>query len=334
MLKNNIGSYVISSRVRLARNAASMPFPNKITDAAGQKLLKTLAQPLVDHAGGKLYVLKDMVPVEVNMLKEQHLISPTLVDNLSISGVVINKDKTMSVMLNEEDHIRIQVIYRGMELERAYELADKVDDLIAEKTPIAYDGKLGYITGCPTNLGTGMRASVMMFLPALTLNNTITNVIFSSSKEALALRGVYGEGSQAEGYMYQLSNRFTLGLSEKEIIAMVTRRIYKIAEAEELARTTLLANNRIELTDMVMRAWGILTNAYKINSGEFMEYISQVKLGAALGLIKIKQFEAIDDIITECRPAVLSVKRGREMTSVERDILRAETLKALLPKLI
>lgn len=334
MLKNNISSYVISSRIRLARNAASMPFPNKISDEAGQQLLKRLAEPLTQHAGGRLYVLKDMAPVEVNMLKEQHLISPTLVDNLSVSGVVLNKDKTMSVMLNEEDHIRIQVIFRGMELERAYEFADKVDDLIAEKTPIAYDGKLGYITSCPTNLGTGMRASVMMFLPALTLNNTITNVIFSSSKDALALRGVYGEGSQAEGYMYQLSNRFTLGVSEKEIINMVTSRIVRIAEAEEAARGALLEGNRIELTDMVMRAWGILTNAYKINSAEFMEYISQVKLGAALGLIKIKNFDAIDDIITECRPAVLSVKRGRDMSTVERDIMRAETLKNTLPKLM
>lgn len=333
MIKNDIKNYVISSRIRLARNVSKYPFPNKLGIEGGLRLIKEVSDPLIKYIDGKLILLKNMKPLEIESLKEKHLISNALGENLETGGVVLNNDNTMSVMLNEEDHIRIQIIYKGLELEKAYDMADKVDDLISENVEIAFDTKLGYLASCPTNLGTAMRASVMMFLPALTINHTINNVIFSTSKDSMALRGIYGEGSQAEGYMYQLSNQYSLGISEMEIINTVKSQIYKVAEAEEIARKTILNKNRVELTDMIMRAWGILTNAYKIDSAEFITNISLIKLGSALDIIKIK-IDSIDEIITSCRAANLTLSYGKEMSAEDRDIYRAKILRDILPKMV
>lgn len=333
MIKSDISNYVVSSRIRLARNLARYPFPNKMGFEDGLRVIKEVSEPLEKHVDGKLIMLKDLEPIEIKAYTEKHLISNALAENVKTGAMVLNKDATLSVMINEEDHIRIQVIKRSLDLESAYELADKVDDLISENSEIAFDIHLGYLTSCPTNLGTAMRASVMMFLPALTINRTINNVIFSSSKDALVLRGVYGEGTQAEGYMYQLSNQYSLGLNEKEIINMVKNQIYKVAEAEEIARETLLSKNRVELTDMIMRAWGILTNAYKIDTAEFMQNMSLIKLGASLGILKVKT-SALDEIIVACRPANLSLRSGRKLDALERDIYRAEFLRDILPKMV
>lgn len=332
MIKSDINNYVVSSRIRLARNLNKYPFPNKLGFEGGKHVIKEVSEPLVKYLNGNLFLLKNMKPLEIEAFKEKHLISKALAQNINTGAVVLNKDSTLSVMINEEDHVRIQVIKKSLDLESAYEFADKVDDLISENAEIAFDVHLGYLSSCPTNLGTAMRASVMMFLPALAINRTINNVIFSISKDAIALRGVYGEGSQAEGYMYQLSNQFSLGLSEKEIINTVKNQIYKIAEAEEIARETLMTKNRIELTDMIMRAWGILTNAYKIDSSEFMQNISLVKLGAALNILNVKN-AAIDEVIVACRPANLTLRCGKDLNAVERDIYRAEFLRDVLPKM-
>ena len=332
MIKNDISNYVISSRIRLARNLIKYPFPNKLGYEGGMLVIKEVSTPLTKYLDGNLLLLKNMKPLEIEAIKEKHLISNALSQNVNTGGVVLNKDSTMSVMINEEDHVRIQVIKKCLDLQTAYEFADKVDDLISENTEIAFDVHLGYLSSCPTNLGTAMRASVMMFLPALAINRTINNVIFSISKDAMALRGVYGEGTQAEGYMYQLSNQFSLGLSEKEIINTVNNQIYKVAEAEEIARNTLITKNRVELTDMIMRAWGILTNAYKIDSAEFMQNISLIKLGSSLNILNIKN-TALDEIIVACRPANLSLRYGKDLNAQERDIGRAEFLRDVLSKM-
>lgn len=332
MIKSDISNYVISSRIRLARNLVKYPFPNKLGYEGGMRVIKEVSAPLTKYLDGNLLYLKNMKPLEIEAFKEKHLISNALSQNVNIGGVVLNKDSTMSVMINEEDHVRIQVIKKSLDLQSAYEFADKVDDLISENTEIAFDVHLGYLSSCPTNLGTAMRASVMMFLPALAINRTINNVIFSISKDAMALRGVYGEGTQAEGYMYQLSNQFSLGLSEKEIINTVNNQIYKVAEAEEIARNTLITKSRVELTDMIMRAWGILTNAYKIDSAEFMQNISLIKLGSALNILNIKN-NALDEIIVACRPANLSLRYGKDLNAQERDIGRAEFLRDVLSKM-
>lgn len=333
MIKSDISNYVISSRIRLARNLVKYPFPNKLGYEGGMRVIKEVSAPLTKYLDGNLFLLKNMKPLEIEAFKEKHLISNALSQNINTGGIVLNKDSTMSVMINEEDHVRIQVIKKSLDLQSAYEFADKVDDLISENTEIAFDVHLGYLSSCPTNLGTAMRASVMMFLPALAINRTINNVIFSISKDAMALRGVYGEGTQAEGYMYQLSNQYSLGLSEKEIINTVNNQIYKVAEAEEIARNTLITKNKVELTDMIMRAWGILTNAYKIDTAEFMQNISLIKLGSALNILNVKN-TALDEIIIACRPANLTLRYGKDLNVQERDICRAEFLRDVLSKMV
>ncbi|MDR3319078.1 MAG: ATP--guanido phosphotransferase, partial [Clostridiales bacterium] len=275
MLKGNINNYAVSSRIRLARNIAGVPFPHKLDRESALQLLKNLSMPL-EAAGFKLYPLASMDMIRQESLKERHLISNNLIMNAEKSGVLLDRSEQSAIMINEEDHIRAQVILKGFELEGAYKMADKIDDLIAAHTDIAYDSRYGYITSCPTNLGTGMRASVMMFLPAISATAAIYSLPNLLSKEALTLRGVYGEGSNAQGYMYQLSNQYTLGMSEHEIIANVTKNIYRLAEVEEHEREKLYFTQKSEITDAAMRAWGILTNAYKIAASEFMKLFAEV----------------------------------------------------------
>jgi protein arginine kinase len=283
--------------------------------------------------GFKMFALSTINAVTRESLKERHLISQNLIDNAEKSGVLIDSRECSAIMVNEEDHVRAQVVLKGFELDDAYAAADRVDDLLSERVRLAFSEKYGYITSCPTNLGTGMRASVMMFLPGLTLSRDINSLPNIMASAGIVLRGVYGEGSDAAGFMYQLSNQYTLGMSEKEIIENVGKNIYSVAEAEEGARALLYARRRGELTDAAMRAWGILTNAYKIATPEFMALFAQVKLGVCLGIIKLKYPEKLDDIITAVQPASLILAERREMSGEERDVFRAEYLAKELPKL-
>lgn len=323
-INNLIADTAVSSRVRLARNIEGLPFPHKLDDDRKNEFAKTVYNELCKSGKFKLSLIAELSPIECEALKEKHLISRELAENRESGAVILNQDETVSVMINEEDHIRAQGFAAGCNLTEAFNKISAADDAISAKLPISFSPELGYITCCPTNLGTGMRASVMLFLPALTINKRINELISSVNKLRLTVRGYYGEGTEASGYMYQISNQVTLGPDEREIIRSVeeTIAVISIREAEE--RQRLMEENPVELRDRIMRAWGILTNAYKIPSGEFTALMSDVKLGAALGIVKLRDPAALNDLLILAKPANLTKRYGKPMTAAERDIYRAE----------
>ena len=288
--EQNDNDIVVSTRVRLARNLSKYPFPN----AMDSEILKNAREEIessIMNSNSTLskdfaaYRMDETDDVTKLMLAEKHLISPDLLKKKEAS-VLINKDESMSVMIMEEDHIRMQVIMGGFKLDEAYELADKVDDVIDENVQYAFDADFGYLTSCPTNTGTGLRASVMMHLPALTMTKSIQRIASSASNLGIAVRGMYGEGSKAHGSLYQISNQVTLGLSEKEIIEKVKNIVNQIAEHEQQARKRIIDNNKDYIEDKIWRSYGTLKYARSISSKEAIELISDVLMGKNMGIIE------------------------------------------------
>lgn len=323
-----------SSRVRLARNINGYCFPVRSGADRLNEIIKPVYSELSKLGQFKLYMMGTSKPAEVHSLKEKHLISADLIANLQNGAAAISEDETVSVMINEEDHIREQCVLSGFNLTAAFNNLDKIDDILSKKLSFAFDGNLGYLTACPTNLGTGMRASVMLFLPALTLNESINAIINALSKVGITVRGVYGEGSKAEGYMYQVSNQVSLGLSEQDIIKNVEATVLKICEAEKNARQAMLENDPHGVKDMIFRAYGTLTNCVKLSSAEFMKLIAFIKLGSALNLLKINDKHIVDELVVKLQPANISLAAGRVLTDLERDIYRADCTSKILNELV
>ena len=322
----------VSSRVRLARNLSGLVFPTVYGEK--QKEIAGRVEAVLRSVGEfKRMDVRDLSGTELLALKEKYLIAADLIENRETGSVLVSDDETVSVMINEEDHIREQCFLRGLNLRDAYAALDKLDDILSENLEFAFDPKRGYLTSCPTNLGTGMRASVMLFLPALTMNRSIASIISAVSKERIEVRGIYGEGSDAEGCLYQVSNQVSLGLSETEIIRQVENVALKVAEAEKNGRKSLFEQAPTELRDRVMRAYGTLLYAVKVDSAEFMRLFADVKLGAALGILPLKNLGALDEIAVKVRPANITLREGRELSAEERDIARADFVKATLKTL-
>jgi protein arginine kinase len=232
------------------------------------------------------FINLDNTPLdEKERLREEHLISPQMVDGKGKS-VLINHDRTMSIMLMEEDHIRLQIIEGGNKLLEAYETASKVDDVLEESLTYAFDDDFGYLTACPTNTGTGMRASLMLHLPALTMTDNIGRILSSVSNMGTAVRGLYGEGTRAYGNLYQISNQVTMGVSEREIIEKLNNVVKQIAEAEEKTRKALADKNGDYLKNKIMRSYGLLKYAYTMESSEARELLSDVILGQNMGILQ------------------------------------------------
>ena len=327
-----IDNIAVSSRVRLARNINGYVFPVKKGAKRLEEIIKPVYNELSKIGKFKLYLMGGN-QTEALALKEKHLISADLIKSPA-GAAVISEDESVSVMINEEDHIRQQCVLNGYNLEKAYNTLNKIDDLLSKKMSFAFDDKLGYLTSCPTNLGTGMRASVMLFLPAVTLNKSINAIINAVNKIGIAVRGVYGEGSNAEGYMYQVSNQVSLGLTEYDIIKNVEATVLQICEAEQAARKKMLESNALEIKDMVFRAYGILKNCVKISSAEFMKLISNIKLGAALGIIKVSDIYKINELIVRVQPANITLAAGRSLSAEERDIYRADCSAKVLDEIV
>lgn len=250
-----------------------------------------------------------------------------------MSAAIINSDESVSIMINEEDHLREQCIVKGLQLKTAYNTMSRIDNRIADSMKFAYDEQLGYLTACPTNLGTGLRASVMFFLPALTINAVMNKVIRSISRLGLTVRGIYGEGSEAEGYMYQISNEVTLGVTEEEILTQVEEVVNKVVQLENAERENLKrGSSSLEIQDECLRSYGILTNCAKLSTGELIKLAANVKLGACLDYIKIKDVPAIDDLVIKMRPANINSAAARQLTPIERDIYRAQYVSKFLKK--
>ncbi len=316
---------VISTRIRLARNLKDIPFPHmlknkediskKIKDAvfnSGSTLAKDFEDTNLDK----------ITDGEKKKLSEAHLLSPQMLTGEN-HHCLINKDKTMSLMIMEEDHIRQQVILGGYKLEEAYEICNKVDDVLSENLDFAFDEKLGYLTACPTNVGTGLRASVMLHLPALSMTGRIDRIVQSAGNVGIAVRGYYGEGSKAEGYFYQISNQITMGATEREIIDRVKNVTDQIISFEKEARESILKNNKGELEDRVWRSFGILKYARKITSKEATSMLSDVLTGINMGIIKTETSSSLMELIVGAQPAGI----GTDISPEERDIKRAEFIR-------
>jgi len=323
---------VISSRVRLARNQSGLPYTKIILDERINTVAKLAYEAMNKRERFGLLKMSGVGTVELGVLREKHLVSLDLIKNRKHSALIISEDETLSVMAGEEDHIRIQAVLRGLRLDDAFAKANQMDDRISGKIKYSFDSELGYLTSCPTNLGTGMRASVMLFLPALSIMSK-GNIAGNLGTPNITVRGIYGEGSEADGYMFQVSNSRTLGVSEHEIIDTVTKTVRHLISTEGRARELLLKNDPIGVRDQIVRAYGILTNAYTLTAKEFMQLIALVKLGMYYKFVGISNAERLETLIIEAQPSGISYAAGRELTPEERDVCRADyvgkTLKLL-----
>ncbi len=317
---------VISTRVRLARNLEGYPFPSHLkSEKQAKEIIRLVSSGFSRLDEFKLYYMDAVDDENAVCLMENHLISPMLIKNKRFSAALINTQENVSIMINEEDHLREQCIVKGFDLPLAYDTMNGIDNRIGKSMKFAFDEQFGFLTACPTNLGTGLRASVMLFLPALTVNGVMPRVIRSISRLGLTVRGVYGEGSDAEGYMYQISNEVTLGVTEEEILTQVKEAVLKICELEEAERRNLIqGSSALEIQDECLRAYGILTNCAKISTREFVSLTAKVKLGACLGYINIDDVSAIDDLVIKLTPSNITAAAGKQLTALERDVYRAQ----------
>lgn len=320
------GDIVLSSRVRLARNVKDIPFGNKINKEQEEFISEKCRKALKDL---KYIDLGSMSEVEKTSLLEQHIISSDMLGNEKRKAILINGDSTVSVMLGEEDHIRIQCMAPGFDLEGCMKEADKIDDMIEAEVEYGFSEQFGYLTCCPTNVGTGMRASVMVHLPALVMSGRINDLMNALSKLGFAVRGIYGEGSGALGNIFQISNQVTLGSSEEEIIQKMKQTVSEVCEKERETAKKLYELNKYKFEDRLMRSYGILKNAVVMSSKEAMSLLSDLRLAVNTGIVKNISYEKINEIMYAVLPATLT-KNNNITSADERDIKRAEIIKEML----
>lgn len=329
---NTTDSIIISTRLRLARNIDGLPFPHKLAEMPARKVIDKVESALAPVDRFMRFDMDGISSLDGTILQEKHLISPDLLEDCPHGAVLISADENVSVMVNEEDHVREQVILPGLSLDQAYDRVNSIDDVLSKNIKFAFDNRFGYLTACATNLGTGMRASVMMFLPALTVQNMIDGCINDVGRLNMTVRGVYGEGSKADGYLYQISNQRTLGVKESDIIDAVKGAINHIVDAELKARQ-LLKRDEPELIDKIYRAWGTVTNAYKLSTEEAMQYLALVRLGGYYGYVDIADGALFQKLITNVQPANMQKSGGNNMSASERDMLRARYVKRALAEI-
>lgn len=323
---------VLASRVRLARNYEDLFFSPMMDEKQAQQSKAYAIDGFKRAAGSDADVLPmdAVAPLEKEALIEQHLISRELADRPQ-GALLLGYDRRLSVMVNEEDHLRMQCILPGLDLKNALDSAMELDTRMEQSATYAFDDALGYLTACPTNVGTGLRASVMMHLPALTYAGHMGQTIRNANKFGMEVRGAYGEGSKANGCVYQLSNQITLGASESELVDTVLTSARRIMDNEQRLRDSLLgAGNRLQVEDRLYRAWGTLCYARKMNSEEFMQLWSDVKLAVGLGLIDRISHAQLHRMMIEAQPACLQKRAGKALSPGERDALRAEVVRSAL----
>lgn len=326
---------VISSRIRLARNLAGFPFIRRCTETDRQAIEKTFQEAVRSVPPWQslmLLEIGELPAVDRQLLVERQLISRELAESQGPRCVFIDPQERFSLMINEEDHLRMQVMHSGLDMESAWEQINQMDDWLAERVDFAFHPRLGYLTACPTNVGTGMRVSVMLHLPALVITQQIEKVFRSLQKMGLAVRGLYGEGSQAMGDFYQISNQITLGRSEQDLIRQVGEVIPVIIDYERQARAFLVKESRKDLHDRVSRAYGILCTAQTISSEETLHLLSSVRMGVYLGLIQDLEIPTINKLFIHTQPAHLQKLRGAELPSADRNVERAMYLQTHLRK--
>ena len=328
---------VLSSRVRLARNLGEYPFPWKLNSDKQKEVVEKIdavfRNKSTEKEIGKLRTvwLKDLPDIQRKVFVEKHVISPQHADvsGNTAKAVILRDDDVIAIMMNEEDHLRIQALLPGLQLEQSFDLASKVDNAIENTVPYAFNEKFGYSTTCPTNAGTGLRASVMVHLPGLAMTQQINKVLRAFSQVGLAVRGYYGEGTDAKGNLYQVSNQITLGRSEYDIIGDLSMVTKKLIEQERATRDLLMGKKETEmrLTDRIYRSLGILSHARVINTGEALGLLSELKMGTDMGIIKDIKPRAVNELMVLIRPAFVQYMVGEELSGEERDIARADLIR-------
>jgi protein arginine kinase len=317
---------VVSTRIRLARNVAGVPFPPRIIKSEHvESVHEGAKRSLLKAREFKYYRLSGMTDVGKRALIERHIISGELARN-SAGGLITNADESVSVMIMEEDHYRLQSLKSGLALSSAYSEADHLDNMLSEGVKYAFDDNLGFLTSCPTNAGTGLRASLMLHLPALTAAKGMPRIITMVSKIGMTVRGVFGEGSTASGAFYQISNQITLGMSEKEILSRLLTTANKVIDFERSTRKELYSNLGIALEDKVWRAVGVLKNARRMSDNEAQKLISDVAFGASLGIVSGVSASGLYKVMMDTRPAIIA-ESADDAQPQQRDIIRANVLR-------
>lgn len=327
---------VVSSRVRVARNLVNLPFPHMISESQARQVIHAVGvaieNSILPAQPGKLELTEmvELSPVERQILVEKHLISPDLLEDFQKKAVVLRDDEVISIMVNEEDHLRLQCLLPGLQVKEAWDLINKLDDGLEKTLEYAYDENLGYLTACPTNAGTGLRASVMLHLPGLALVNRIRDVLGSVSKLGLAVRGLYGEGTEASGNLFQVSNQVTLGQTEEDIVNALITVTGQIIAGERAARQALFKERKEHIEDRVGRAYGLLRHAGIMTSEEAVKLLSDLRLGVSMDIIKTIPANLITELMVAIRPAFLVKRAGKELMPLARDVIRAGLIREKL----
>ncbi len=326
---------IISSRVRLARNLEGTPFPHRLDQQRSKKIALEITNAFfADDAARRSQFLtldlNELSQEDQMSLVEKRLISEDLVHKDNWHRAIISRDESISIMINEEDHIRIQSMRAGQNLENAYEAAAETASVFEERLPIAYSDEFGFLTACPTNTGTGMRSSVMAHLPGLTIAGAMRPVAESLSKMGFVVRGMYGEHSKSQGDLYQISNQLTLGISETDLISDLKRMLQQLIEQERNNRVTLYDQQPDMIENKVMRAYGILRFARLMTTEEALSLLSDVRFGQSIGLLKTVSRRDLNQIQSAIGPASIQKAHGRLMTPEERDRERAKIIRDLL----
>lgn len=324
----DINNVVLSSRIRLARNLKDLPYTPKQTELSAEKVLDTVFAVAKTNLNFDTYKLKNLTEEEVASALDNNFISKDV--DLNFGGYAISNDETVSIMVNEEDHIRMQCIITGLNLKKAFDIINDIDTELMQNLDYAYDKELGFLTTCPSNLGTGIRASCMMFLPALTISGNLEDLVKPLKNLGIIIRGINGEGSDSKGYIYQISNEVTLGKSEKQIIQEVESAVFKIFELEKEVIEKIKQSNDINLFDTIMRSFGTLISSYKLSSSEYFELSALSKLGVELELIKLKNIDVFDELNYAVKPANLIKISGKFLNDIERDVFRAKFISSKL----
>lgn len=327
---------VLMTRIRLARNLARLPFPGWAKESQRREVLAACLQAvsaLPQMKRGLAMAVEDLSELERQILVERHLISRELSHAKAGSGIVISKDQSCVVMINEEDHLRIQVLRSGFQFKKVWNTIDSLDTELEEHLDYAFNPQLGYLTACPTNLGTAIRASTMMHLPALVISGQMEKVVRAVNQLGMAVRGLFGEGSDASGSIFQISNQTTLGEAEEDIIKHLTGVLNTIIEQELNAREKLLEGEQTKLFDKIGRAYGILQHGFLLNSGEAMNLLSLIRLGIDLGIFPDTQRAIVDRLFIECQPGHIQNAVKGSLEAGQRDVSRGELLRAEFAKL-
>jgi protein arginine kinase len=324
--------FVISSRVRICRNVAGYPFPNKMDDKRASVIAGSVYETLNKDGAYEIKPVSSMSETTIGTLKEKNLLTSALVQT-TYGSLILKRDESVSVMINEQDHVVINATTKGLDIENAYKVADKIETDLEEKLKFLYSDKLGYLTASPSSVGTGLKVSVRMFLPALHITHALSEVASALSRVNISLKAT-ANNDTSNGYVYELSSLHTLGVSEKEIIEKVQNAVNSVKAYEEKARGKIYKESEIDLKDKIMRSYGIATNCYKMSSSEMLSTLAFIRLGAYYKVLPISDVSVIDSLASSLMPySIYEFKKGGFKSSEERNIFRASKIKETLKSL-